>query len=67
MLRKKDSPFAAYSTRADEAVLMVSSSRVGHAGVRVDATNSTVVLAGAVGLVRDTGDAGTSALTPSTR
>ena len=45
LLRKKDSPFAAYSTRADEAVLMVSSSRVGHAACIVDATNSTVVLA----------------------
>ena len=45
LLRKKDSPFAAYSTRADEAVLMVSSSRVGHAACIVDASNSTVVLA----------------------
>ena len=45
LLRKKDSPFAAYSTRADEAVIMVSSSRVGHAACIVDATNSTVVLA----------------------
>ena len=45
LLRKKDSPFAAYSTRADEAVLMVSSSRVGHAACVVDASNSTVVLA----------------------
>ena len=45
LLRKKDSPFAAYTTRADEAVLMVSSSRVGHAACIVDATNSTVVLA----------------------
>ena len=45
LLRKKDSPFAAYSTRADEAVIMVSSSRVGHAACVVDATNSTVVLA----------------------
>ena len=45
LLRKKDSPFAAYSTRADETVLMVSSSRVGHAACVVDATNSTVVLA----------------------
>ena len=45
LLRKKDSPFAAYTTRADEAVLMVSSSRVGHAACVVDASNSTVVLA----------------------
>ena len=45
LLRKKDSPFAAYSTRADEAVIMVSSSRVGHAACVVDASNSTVVLA----------------------
>jgi len=45
LLRKKDSPFAAYTTRADEAVIMVSSSRVGHAACIVDATNSTVVLA----------------------
>ena len=45
LLRKKDSPLAAYSTRADEAVIMVSSSRVGHAACIVDASNSTVVLA----------------------
>ena len=45
LLRKKDSPFAAYTTRADEAVLMVSSSRVGHAACVVDASNSTIVLA----------------------
>jgi len=42
-LRRKESPFAAYTTRS-EAVVMISSDRVGHSACIVDASNCTIVL-----------------------